>query len=105
MDEYNKLLILAYFKEFHENYSLQEIKKYLGVTNGYFDNLISQLIDDEFLVYKDYLITLSLKGRTYLINKNMEWYSFDENLIDNVDGDKWPLDKPYVPKKFSKKYN
>lgn len=105
MDEYNKLLILAYFKEYRENYSFSEIKRHLGITNMYLYTLLNQLISDELLIYKEYLLTLSLKGRIYIMNNNMDWFKFIEIPDTNINENKWPIDKPYIPKNFSKKIN
>ncbi|QOX65113.1 hypothetical protein FRZ06_18065 [Anoxybacterium hadale] len=104
MDEYLRLLMLAYFKEKKEKYSLYELRKNLGIAESYTLELINQLLEDGLLEIKNNLLSLSHKGRIFLMNNSLDWFSFEIEPMEQLFfHERWPLDKPYAPKNFSKK--
>ena len=104
LDEFSELLILAYFKEYKDDYSLFELKELLGVSFESLDNGLEELIHDEQLCLNDRnLLSLTHKGRIRLMDSGMENYSFkQDNTHDNCEVEKWPLTKPYCVHDFAK---
>ena len=107
MTEYRILLALQYFKEYRESYSISSLMQKLGLTLKQVDSLIDQMIDKKLLKYEDYLLIITEKGRRIIIANNMQYYKIDNNHQNNkIFIDKaLSLDSPYVPNRFSKKYN
>lgn len=96
MDDYLELLILAYFREVGEEYSLYELKEIIGVSIKQIEEMVDALLDEKLLMYQNYLLTLSIKGRNKLANSEMENYSFkSDNYIIMNKRERWPLEKPY----------
>ena len=67
MDDYLELLILAYFREVGEEYSLYELKEIIGVSIKQIEEMVDALLDEKLLMYQNYLLTLSIKGRINLL--------------------------------------
>lgn len=102
MDEYVILLILAYFKNYGQNYSLNDLKSSIGVSLWQLDEYIDSLIEEGLLVINDdKLLALSLRGRLKLASSDMEYYEYADSseCLDN----RWPLEKAFPVKGFSKK--
>lgn len=103
MDEYIRLLILAYFKEFKEEYNLVELKEKIGISFNMLDNYISELIESDKLYYKHNMLSISQKGRIQLMNSELENYSFCNDLEKEFLNEKWNIEKIYCVHEFSKK--
>ena len=63
MDEYVKLLILAYFKEFNGRYNLVKLKEKIGISFNMLDNFIGELVENSELSYKNNMLSITQKGR------------------------------------------
>ncbi len=107
MDQYRILLALSYFKEKKKNYSISELMLILGFNNKQISDLIELLIDYAFLEYDDnILLSITNKGIKYLVSNNgdeIEYQavcSFSHIDLENA----LPLDEPYVPLNFEKKF-
>lgn len=98
MQEFYFSLILSYFKESKENYSILEITKILGLSLLKTENLISILIDKNYINYTDNLLQLTEAGNNYLANNFQFSISFTKPEITNAP---WPIDKIYIPKNFT----
>lgn len=104
MDNYVECLVLAYFKQFGQEYSLYDLKDKMGISMGLLNEILDGLFQRGLLEYRDNLIGLSLSGRIALSSSELEDYLFDEeNYLDNEEVIKWPLNKVYVVHGFSKK--
>lgn len=80
----------------------------LGYGNAQFEELIFKLISEEYIAYKDDLLCITSKGIKFLIaNDQTDSVLESEKLLmkhikpENA----LPIDTPYVPTKFIKKYN
>lgn len=108
MHEYTLMIALAYFKERDREYVLSELKEMLGFTSSQLDSLINVLITRGYIEYRDVLMRITPKGITYLIANERENLSVSaENftMIHINPQNAMPLNEPYVPKEFSKKYD
>jgi len=106
MMEYCKLLSLSYFKEYGNRYILSELMKILGISSEQLDLQISELIEDRYIEYKNNMLTITDKGELTLISSNMDGYKDQDNefiMLRVNQSEVWPIDKPYVPKKFLSK--
>ena len=95
MDEYISLLILAYFKEFKEEYNLTELKEKIGISFNMLDNYICELVEEEKLHYKQNMLSVSQKGRLELLKSDLENYSFCNDLEGGFSDEKWSIEKIY----------
>ena len=104
LDEFTMLLILAYFKELKEDYSLSELKELLGVSLETLDENIEELLNNGILhINEKSLISLTHKGRIVLMNSKMENYSFKSDIYDSeLLKETWPISKPYSVHKFKR---
>ena len=76
MDEYIELLILSYFREYKEEYSLTDLKENLGVSFSMLDEFLGQLITEKKLIYSDNMLQLTEKGLIVLLTSRMKNYYF-----------------------------
>lgn len=105
--EYTTFLALAYFKEKQSSYLISEMMELLGLTQAQVDNLISQLLQNGFISYDDSLLKITSKGLTYLITNNCGMIEVENKTIPlcHISPERaTPIDEPYVPKRFLKKY-
>ena len=73
MDDFVKMLILAYLKEKKANYSLIELHELLGVSMSKLDDYLDELFDSKLVMYNEKtLLSLSFEGRILLLNNKME---------------------------------
>lgn len=105
MEEYVKLLVLAYFKNHLGEYSLSELREIIGISFVQLDYILEQMISDGELFFEDAKLRISFKGRLFLMNSSMEGYKeVPEGEVDKgLLGEPWPIDKPFYVRKFSKK--
>ncbi len=102
MDEYLKDLILLFFENHKENYSIGLLMSTIGVDKSEVDELIDSLINEELLVYKDYLLSLTENGKIKIekyIDLNIESKKLNIKEIE-FNEVKRP---PYIPRGFNKK--
>lgn len=107
MNNYIASLALTYFKEKREKYSISELMEMLGYNLNQIDELIYNLMHNEYLCYIDNLLSITKKGLTFLISNDNEdiCLQADDYVIPHIDPQKaLPIDTPYVPDKFVKKY-
>lgn len=105
MDDYLKLLILAYFKQ-SQSYSISTIAGMLGISLRKTSDLIDTLLEKKYLVYTDSLLRLSDVGRLQIQNHEVDYLCFDstEFQVPKVNpSEAWPKDKIYIPEKFLRK--
>ncbi len=108
MNEYIFSLALSYFKEKKSNYVLSELKEMLGYGSTAFEELIFKLIFEEYIAYKDDLLCVTSKGIQFLIANDQidSVLESEELLMKHIKPENaLPIDFPYVPSKFTKKYN
>lgn len=106
MTDYTKILALSYFKQYRQSYVLSDLMKILGIDAVRLDKLITKLMEEDLLIFDEYLLRITEKGLCLIISKNMQGYNELDNeyLNPKIKPDKaWSLDKPYVPKKFMTK--
>jgi hypothetical protein len=103
MDEYLKLLILAYFKNHIGEYSFEELRKSVGVSGLQFGEIMDEVFVERLLKYEDAKIFLTFKGRMLLMNSSMEEYHEVDDIEEVLFREKWPIDKPFIVHGFSKK--
>ena len=104
MDEYRELLILQYFLEKKEQYSINEIVNKLGIGYTKILKLIENLIKKNLLIYNNYLLELTDLGRQNIV-KNDIYIIYKDNIVNtNINiSNKFNIDDIYIPKRFSKK--
>lgn len=103
MDEYIKLLILAYFKSHTEEYDLIELNRKIGVPFTMFMELIDTVIDEGLLEYIGLKLTLTFKGRMKLLHSSMENYCEIDSIEDSFFSEKLDINTPFFVHNFSKK--
>lgn len=102
MNDYIELLILAYFKQFQEQYSFVDISKRIGLSELQVSDYISRLLEYSQLIYEDCLLQLTIKGINRLADSSLANYQFDVDIKTLFEGDRWPVTRVYCPHEFSK---
>ena len=74
MEEYIELLVLTYFRDHTEEYSLSELREMIGVSLKQLDEIIDRMICEKKLIYEDSMLRISFDGRIMLIDSSMEDY-------------------------------
>ncbi len=103
MTEYIELLVLAYFKQFSEQYSFGDISCKIGLSEMQVSDYVFSLVEHGQLAYEKDLLKITLLGRNRLANSTMENYKFDVQVEDLFENERWPLTRVYCPHEFSKK--
>lgn len=103
--EYIELLILSYFKNHSEEYSLQKLRSLLGISFSQLDEIIDEMISNGLLIYDDFILRISFEGRIKLMKSSMERYEqvSEIEIREQLLKEPWPIDKPYMVKRFSRK--
>ena len=108
MNDYCISLALTYFKEKRQDYIISELSELLGYNKIQVENLLSVLIDKNYLEYNEsLLLSITGKGLTYLIahNKAEMILKTDEIKPTYINPDTAiSSEDPYVPRCFFKKY-
>lgn len=99
MDEYMELLILAYFRNYKESYSLTELKDNLGISFGQLDSYLDCLQTERKLMFCEHMLQITEKGMIQLLTSEMSGYSFQINGSDFEN----EIDVIYKVHKFSRK--
>ena len=103
MDEYIELLILAYFKEYGQNYSIYDLKEKIGISLAMLNTILDNMIEKDILCIDNNILVITQSGRILLGDSEMEAYSFlDDNFSATNNIIKWPIDKVYPIQGFSK---
>jgi predicted methyltransferase len=103
VDEYIELLILVYFKEYGQNYSIFDLKEKIGVSLAMLNNVLDNMLEIGILCINNNLLEITQSGRVLLGNSEMETYSFcEDNFPISYNIEKWPIDKVYPIQGFSK---
>ncbi len=108
MEEYISLLALAYFKEKGRKYLFSELMELLGFNRAQFSELMDLLIEKEYVKYEDNLISITGKGLTFLISRDQSdmVLQIENTMLLHIKPETAvPLDAPYVPHRFTKKYS
>lgn len=103
VDEYIELLILAYFKQYGQNYSIYDLKEKIGVSLVMLNTMLDNMIEKNILCISNNLLAITQSGRMFLASSEMETYSYledDFQVTYNIE--KWPTDKVYPIQGFSK---
>ena len=97
---YRDLLILIYFKQFGSRYSIEDLKRRLGLSFIDIMKTINRLINIGYLfVNEKKSLSLTLSGRIRLGNSKLENFKYIENdvlMIEKIENDIF-----YLPKKMS----
>ena len=101
-NEYFELLVLAYFRQYKNEYSISDISNNIGISEIFASDLILDLVNKGELKYNDDLLRITVKGRNRLCNSSLESYSFDADLGSIFLNKRWDKNKVYVPHEFSK---
>ena len=108
IDYYEEVLALSYFREKKSEYIISELIEILGYNRDQIDELIRRLFTKEYLCYNDNMISITNKGMTFLISRNSDEMSArdDQFLMIKISPESaLPIDAPYVPERFTKKYD
>lgn len=108
MEEYVSLLALAYFKEKGREYLFSELMELLGHNRAQFSELMNTLFEKEYLTYDENMVSITGKGLTFLISRDqsdMVLHSESTMSLHIKPESSMPLDAPYVPERFTKKYS
>lgn len=107
-DFYKEILALSYFREKKSEYIISDLIEILGYNRNQMDELLESLFKKEYLCYNENLISVTSKGMTFLISQNSNEMSAEDDhfsMIKICPESALPIDAPYVPKKFTKKYD
>lgn len=107
MNDYSISLALAYFKEKREHYVIGELAEILGYNGEQITELIQYLLSKQYISYIDDLLAITPKGITLLISKNQDtlFIQEDDFITPHIDPNHaLPIDAPYVPVGFTKKF-
>ena len=83
MDEYVELLILAYFRNYKEAYSLTELKDNLGISFGQLDSYLDHMQTERKLMFCGNMLQITEKGMIQLLTSEMRDYRFQMNESDS----------------------
>lgn len=103
MDEYICLLLLAYFKNHVNGYSLNEIAREIGCSILQTGDYIEILLNRGLLEYHNFMLTISIEGRLLLASSNMEYYRFDADISKLYEKNKIDETEVYCAHEFAKK--
>lgn len=83
MDDYRKILILQYLEQKNQDYSIIEILKKIGIETSTGNEILDEMIEENLIEYKDYLINITQKGKDRLkeIEEKENTYQIVENTI------------------------
>lgn len=107
-DFYKEILALSYFREKKSEYIISDLIEILGYNRDQIDELIGRLFTKEYLCYNDNMISITSKGMAFLISQNSDEMSARDDqffMIKISPESALSLDAPYVPKRFTKKYD
>ena len=94
-----ELLILAYFRNYQESYSLTELKDNLGISFGQLDSYLDRLQTERKLRFCEHMLQITEKGMIQLLTSEMRGYRFQTNESDYEN----EIDVIYKVHKFSEK--
>ena len=63
MDDYRKIIILQYLEEKNKNYSIIEMLKTIGIEASEGNEILDEMIEENLIEYKHYLINITKKGK------------------------------------------
>lgn len=97
--EYKELLLLAYFKDKYKEYDYSEVVKILGVTYKALQIMNDKLIEHKLIKKTTQFFVVSKQGEELLREKQLTNFFSNNKKIEKRE--KWDINKPYIPKKFS----
>lgn len=97
--EYKELLLLAYFKDRYKEYDYSEVVKILGVTYKALQIMIDKLIEDKLVKKTKEFLVVTKHGEELLREKKLT--KIFSNDKETEKKEKWDINKPYIPEKFS----
>lgn len=107
MNDFQRGYILAYFKDYQQDYSFYALANNLGISVSVIDDLISELIEENQLAYNsDNMLVLTPRGRLTILNDRVDFLLFDENLAERKiikPQTAISLDQIYIPDDFISK--
>lgn len=107
MNDYIILLALAYFKERREHYIIGELSEILGQNSEQTVELVEYLLERNYISYVNDLLAITSKGVTLLISNNSVSLSIqaEDFVTPHINPNRAiPIDAPYVPIGFTKKF-
>ena len=107
MDNYVSRLILAYLFNIGSEYEVGELMQLSGKNSKELTVIINYLLDNEYIAYCEYELTVTQKGISYLISNDSlnDVFLNDCPVLRNIDPQSaLSINEPYVPKKFNRKY-
>ena len=106
MDDYSKLLLLTYICQYKEKYTVADLKAMLGMTCVQFDALLDDLFKLNYLIYENYLLSVTVHGKAFIANSSMYKYNHGNlasQLICINPQIATSLDEVYIPEGFLRK--
>lgn len=94
---------MKYFLDKGKSYSISEVIMLLGLTLNQIDDGVSELLDMKYIEYSDALISVTKKGRRFIISESVEniKYTNDLSIIEKENKiEPMGLDEIYIPKHF-----
>ena len=107
MNEYVVCLSLAYFLQKGEDYVISELMELLGYSRIQISELISWIVENDYIAYDNDLLRVTRKGFRFLISRDKTEIIIRKKTMGPLyikEGTAQPLDVPYVPENFTKKY-
>ena len=108
---YKKLLMLVYFKDYSDNYSIVDLKNKMGMSFFNIVKQIQEMIEEGLLCINDNnLDPLTLKGRLCLGKSRVESFKFLDNSLqekekNNVsEGTRFKINKCFFKAKWINKF-
>lgn len=84
-EEFLKELILLYFREHPKDYLFRDLIDCLGINKPILDELLEELMTQNYICYKDHFMQLTFDGRMALAKSNLEMHTSDENYDADIE--------------------
>lgn len=101
MDEYRKILVLEYFDNAKDEYTIKELFTRLGLEMENGNKLLDIMFEEELIYYSEYLIKITPKGKKILNAQPNNYFNIEDgNIVIHELLPKLKIDDIYIPNKF-----
>ena len=101
ISEYRKVLVLQYLNKTGRNYMVKEIFAMLGFEADVGLDLLEEMFNDGTIEYRDYLISITDKGRDCLKRiMDRDFKIYDGNILKHDVLPKLKKSDIYIPRSF-----